>query len=153
MQNFSHAYIQGRTNVRTYVRTDVRTVTWLPDHHFHTDHTAPKFCLTFDFRLLPHYPTCDSPLKKSAQRSFAPSKKSRRHNRSCMWTEALSGIISVSAQKLCSSVNTVFISPGYYSRPKRNRRKWLCKNLGVNKVHYGVQCENGHGESIGSHFP
>ena len=21
-------------------------------------------------------------------------------------------------------------SPGYYSHPKRNRRRWLCKNLG-----------------------
>ena len=31
----------------------------------------------------------------------------------------------------------------YYSRPKRNRRQWLCKNFGgVNKVHYGL-CENG----------
>ena len=31
----------------------------------------------------------------------------------------------------------------YYSRPKRNRRQWLCKNFGgVNKVHYGLR-ENG----------
>ena len=34
----------------------------------------------------------------------------------------------------------------YYSRPKRNRRQWLCKNFfgggGINKVHYGLR-ENG----------
>ena len=28
------------------------------------------------------YPICDSPLQRSARRSFAPSQKSRRHNRS-----------------------------------------------------------------------
>ena len=38
-------------------------------------------------------------------------------------------------------------SPGYHSRPKRNRKQWLCKVFffwggGVNKVHYGL-CENG----------
>ena len=33
------------------------------------------------------------------------------------------------------------VSPGYYSRPKRNRRQWLCKILVTNKVHYGL-CEN-----------
>ena len=34
------------------------------------------------------------------------------------------------------------ISPGCYSRPKRNHRQWLCKTLGVNKMHYGL-CQNG----------
>ena len=41
------------------------------------------------------------------------------------------------------------ISPGYYSRPKRNPRQWLCESFsfkglggGVNKVLY-VLCENG----------
>ena len=34
-------------------------------------------------------PICDSSLKRSARRSFAPSQKSRRHNLSCVWTEAL----------------------------------------------------------------
>ena len=33
------------------------------------------------------------------------------------------------------------VSPGYCSRPKRNRRRWLRKLLGINKVHYGL-CEN-----------
>ena len=34
------------------------------------------------------------------------------------------------------------ISLGYYSHPKGNRKQWLCKVLGINKVHYGL-CENG----------
>jgi len=29
------------------------------------------------------------------------------------------------------------LAPGYYSRHKRNRRQWLCKIWGVNKVHCG----------------
>ena len=33
------------------------------------------------------------------------------------------------------------VSPGYYSRPKRNRRQWLGKISGRNKVYY-VLCEN-----------
>ena len=51
-------------------------------------------------------PICDSSLKRSARRSLAPSQKSRRHNRSCVWTEALSGIIFVVAQKLSSIMKT-----------------------------------------------
>ena len=39
------------------------------------------------------HPTCDFPLERSARRSFASSQKSRRHNRSYVWTEILSGII------------------------------------------------------------
>jgi len=38
---------------------------------------------------------------------FAPSQKSRHHNRSCVWTEALSGMIFVTAQKL-SDVEVVW---------------------------------------------
>ena len=49
-------------------------------------------------------PICDSSLNRSARRSFAPSQKSRRHNRSCVWTEALSGMIFVAAEKLSSTV-------------------------------------------------
>ena len=30
-----------------------------------------------------------------------------------------------------------FISPGYYSCPKRNWKQCLCKILGANKLHYG----------------
>ena len=36
----------------------------------------------------------------AARRSFAPSQKSRRHSRSFVWTEALSDMIFVAAQKL-----------------------------------------------------
>ena len=49
-------------------------------------------------------PICDSSLKRSAQRSFAPSQKSRRHNHSHVWTESLSGMIFAAAQKLSSIV-------------------------------------------------
>ena len=35
-----------------------------------------------------------------------------------------------------------FISPGYYSRPKRNWKRFLCKILGAKKVHYG-RCASG----------
>ena len=50
------------------------------------------------------YPICDSPLQRSARRSFVPSKKSRRDNRSCVWKEVLSNMIFVAAQKLSSMV-------------------------------------------------
>ena len=41
------------------------------------------------------FPVCDTPLSRSAGRRFAPSQKSHRHNRSCMWTGTLSGMIFV----------------------------------------------------------
>ena len=43
---------------------------------------------------------CESPLQRSTRRSFAPSQKSRRNNRSYVWTEAPPDIIFVRAQKL-----------------------------------------------------
>ena len=46
------------------------------------------------------YPVCDAPLSISGQRSFAPSQKSRCHNPSCEWTDALSSMIFVVAQNL-----------------------------------------------------
>ena len=45
------------------------------------------------------------------------------------------------------------ISPGYYSRPKRNKKKkWVCKRFswgggGVNMVHYG-HSENGEWQRL-----
>ena len=51
-------------------------------------------------------PICDAPLSRSARRSFAPSQKSPRHNRSCVWTEAPSGMIFVAAQKLSGAAWT-----------------------------------------------
>ena len=41
----------------------------------------------------------------------------------------------VCSPKLC--ITLVFISPGYYSRPKRNKRQCFCKIWGSNKVYYG----------------
>ena len=38
------------------------------------------------------HPICDAPFTRSARRSFVPLQKSRRNQRSYMWTEALSGI-------------------------------------------------------------
>ena len=53
------------------------------------------------------YPICDTPLSRSAwRRSFAPSQKSHRHSRSCVWTEALSGMIFLATQTLFGTVWT-----------------------------------------------
>ena len=43
------------------------------------------------------YPLCYIPLSRSARRSFATSQNFCRHNRSCVWTEALSGMTFVAA--------------------------------------------------------
>ena len=48
---------------------------------------------------LPLDPPLVTPFWRSAQRSFPPSQKSRRYNRSCVWTDALSSIIFVVALK------------------------------------------------------
>ena len=50
------------------------------------------------------YPTRDYPLKRSARRTFALSQKSRRYNRSCVRTEALTGMIFVTAQTELSGI-------------------------------------------------
>ena len=50
------------------------------------------------------YPICDTLLSRSARRSFAMSQKLRNHKCSCVWTEALYGMIFVAAQKLCGIV-------------------------------------------------
>ena len=46
------------------------------------------------------YPICGSPLKRSARSRFAPLQKSRWNHRFYMWTEALSSMVFVHAQKL-----------------------------------------------------
>ena len=43
--------------------------------------------------------------------------------------------------------NLFFISPGYYSRSKRNWKQCLCKVLEANKVHYG-RCASGVLQSV-----
>ena len=48
-----------------------------------------------------HYPICDSPVYRSAQRRFAQSEKSRRNHRSYVWTESLSSMVFLPAEKLC----------------------------------------------------
>ena len=42
---------------------------------------------------------CDAAFSRLERRSFALSQKSRRRNRSYVWTEALSGMIFVATQK------------------------------------------------------
>ena len=42
----------------------------------------------------------------------------------------------VCSPKICITL-FFFISPGYYSRPKKNKRQCLCKIWGSNKVYYG----------------
>ena len=44
-----------------------------------------------------------------ARRSFAPFQKSRQNHRSCLWTEALSGMISVQAQKYTVNLNLAYL--------------------------------------------
>lgn len=44
------------------------------------------------------YPICDPSPERSAERSLATSQKSRRHNRSFVWTEAMSGMIFMTVQ-------------------------------------------------------
>ena len=51
-------------------------------------------------------PICDAPLSRVAKRSFAPLQKSRRNHRSYVWTEALSSMVFVPAQKLSGIVRT-----------------------------------------------
>ena len=50
------------------------------------------------------YPICDSPLYRSGRRGFARSQKSRQTIRSYVWTEALSAMVLLPAQKLSSVV-------------------------------------------------
>ena len=44
------------------------------------------------------YPICDAPISRSAQRSFAPSWKSRQNRCSHVWTEGLSGLVFAHVQ-------------------------------------------------------
>ena len=64
-------------------------------------------CLNFTKVWHRTYPIWNTPLSRTAPRSFATLQKSRRNHRSCMWTVALSGMISVQAQKY--SVNTALV--------------------------------------------
>ena len=50
------------------------------------------------------YPICDSPLYRSGRRGFAPLQKSRQTIRSYVWTEAVSALVLLPAQKLSSVV-------------------------------------------------
>ena len=53
---------------------------------------GPNRCLHCTKECQKPYPICDAPLWRSALCSLAPSQKSRGHNRSWVWTEALSGM-------------------------------------------------------------
>ena len=50
------------------------------------------------------YRICDPPFYRSAQPSFVPLEKLTRNHGSYVWTEALSGMVFVPAQKLSSSI-------------------------------------------------
>ena len=73
------------------------------------------------------YPVCVATLQRSARRGFAPIQKSCRNHRSCVWKEALSGMVFVPAK--CHPVQGEHsLSPslrhlstlGIYSRPRAN---------------------------------
>ena len=51
-------------------------------------------------------PICDAQVSRAAQRSFALLQKSRRNHRSYVWTEALSSMVFVTAQKQSGIVQT-----------------------------------------------
>ena len=60
------------------------------------------------------YPIYNAPLSRSARRSLTPLHKSHRNHRQYVWTEALSGIIFVPAQKLPGIVSVnMFIALVY----------------------------------------
>ena len=71
----------------------------LPIHFRDGPNRCSHCTITTDFVWYKIYPTCDAPFSRSARRSFAPSK-SLRHNRSFVWTKALSGMIFVATQTL-----------------------------------------------------
>ena len=73
------------------------------------------------------YPVFVATLQRSARRGFAPIQKSCRNHRSCVWKEALSGMVFVPAK--CHPVQGEHsLSPslrhlstlGIYSRPRAN---------------------------------
>ena len=51
------------------------------------------------------YLICDDPVSRWAQRSFAPSQKSRRNHRSFVWTDVLSSMVFVSVQELSGTAS------------------------------------------------
>ena len=59
------------------------------------------------------YPMCDSPLQRSARRSFAPLQTSRRNHRSYVWTEALPGMVFMPAVQVISGIVWTEPKPGY----------------------------------------
>ena len=58
------------------------------------------------------YPISDSPLSRSSRRSFAPLQKSRWNHRYYLWTEALSGMVSISTPELLCAWRPGMKSPG-----------------------------------------
>ena len=52
------------------------------------------------------YPICDCRVESLARRSLAPLQKRRRNHRAYVWTEALSGMVFVPAQKLSGILQT-----------------------------------------------
>ena len=76
---------------------------------------------------------CDAAFSRLERRSFALSQKSRRHNRSYVWTEALSGMIFVRLKRavLCEHSFTHCQShfPGAIIYSKLHKFRWKYKNM------------------------
>ena len=68
--------------------------TWPPWRHVQTSNSVNA------------YPICDSLLQRPARRSFSPLQKSHRNHCSCVWTEALYGMVLVPAKRLSGIVWT-----------------------------------------------
>ena len=77
------------------------------------------------------YSICDAAFSWLERRSFALSQKSRRHNRSYVWTEALSGMIFVRLKRavLCEHSLTHCQShfPGAIIYSKLHKFRWKYK--------------------------
>ena len=85
--------------------TNGRGANWAPEVVFSPFRALSCRQLTFPSRVntalhivwYKSYPISDAPLSGSARRSFAPSQRRRRHNRSFVWIKSLSGMIFVTA--------------------------------------------------------
>ena len=85
--------------------------------HFLYSVYGPNTCLYYTKVWLRTYLRCDASLSRSARRSFAPLQKSRHHNRSYVWVEALSGTpgFRVGARAIWYNVNITSIFSGIWT--------------------------------------
>ena len=74
-------------------------------------------------------PICDCAFMRSTPRGFAPLQKQRRNHRSYVWTEALSGMVFVPAQKLSGIIWTPLRYVTLHFRDRRSTASLCYRNL------------------------